>query len=115
MLSGAGLVIGAAFVCVLVYGIFVYLAAHPTSTAPSNPMSATAPQVPPAARLEEHPAVQFQDLRTKEDSVLLTYGWSDRQAGTVRVPIDRAMELMLQRGFPTRQEATSARREAQKK
>jgi hypothetical protein len=115
VLTGVGLAIGAAIVCVLVYGIFAYLAAHPTSTARSNPLAATAPQFPPAPRLEEHPAVQLQDLRTKEDSVLSSYGWSDKQAGIVRVPVDRAMELMLQRGFPVREEAKSTRREAHKK
>jgi hypothetical protein len=33
------------------------------------------------------------------------YGWVDRQAGVVRLPIERAMELVLERGLPTRPEA----------
>jgi len=36
--------------------------------------------------------------------VLSTYGWTDKNAGVVRIPIDRAMELQLERGFPTRKE-----------
>ena len=34
-----------------------------------------------------------------------SYGWVDQQAGVVRIPIDRAMELLAQRGLPTRPQA----------
>jgi hypothetical protein len=105
VLTGVGLAVGAAIVCLIVYGIFRYLTEHPSATAPSNPMAATQPQFPPEPRIEEHPAIEFHDLHAKEDSILSTYGWSDKQAGVVRIPVDRAMELMLQRGFPTRKEA----------
>jgi len=39
-------------------------------------------------------------LRANEDAVLNSYGWADRRAGTVRVPIDRAMDLLVERGLP---------------
>jgi hypothetical protein len=45
------------------------------------------------------------DLRTFrdfEETQLHTYGWIDRTAGVVRLPIDRAMELVLQEGLPVR-------------
>src|ERR1051325_7066476 len=34
---------------------------------------------------------QLQDLRTKEDTQLSSYGYIDRQKGMVRLPIERAM------------------------
>ncbi len=34
-----------------------------------------------------------------------SYGWVDQPAGVVRIPIDRAMELLAQRGLPTRPQA----------
>ena len=34
--------------------------------------------------------------------MLTTYGWVDKNAGTVRIPIDRAKELLLERGLPVR-------------
>jgi len=37
-----------------------------------------------------------------QDQLLDTYGWIDRQHGIVRLPIDRAMELLLERGLPAR-------------
>src|SRR5690348_9408955 len=103
--TGIGLAASAAVVFAAVYGIFQYLANHPLTTAPSNPMAEIGQQqVPPGPRVEEHPAVEVKELRSQEDRILSTYGWTDRKAGVVRIPLDRAMELQLQRGFPTRKE-----------
>jgi len=35
------------------------------------------------------------DLRAKEDQMLNSYGIADKAAGTVRLPVSRAMELVL--------------------
>ena len=67
-------------------------------------MSCVDSQIPPEPRIEEHPAIASQQLQAKEDQVRSTYGWTDKKAGVVRIPIDRAMELQLMRGFPTRKE-----------
>jgi|SRR5579864_2390966 len=96
----AGLAAGAVLVGFLVYGIFWYLAGHPLSVPRTNPMASTAPAIPPAPRLEEHPVVDLHELHSQEDKLLTTYGWTDKDKGMVRIPIDRAMELELQRGFP---------------
>lgn len=104
--TGIGLAISTAIIIMIVYGIFQYLAEHPVTTAPSNPMAETDRQeFPPAPRIQEHPAVELQDLHTQEDQILNTYGWTDKPAGIVRIPLDRAMELQMERGFPTRKEA----------
>ncbi len=42
---------------------------------------------------------QLQELNRLK---LHHYGWVDRQEGVVRIPIDQAMNVMLDRGFPTR-------------
>ncbi len=97
---------GAAMVGLLVFGIFRYLADHPLSEAPPNPMAETSAQhFPPAPRLEEHPAIDMQDLHSQEDTILTSYGWTDKPLGIVRIPIDQAMELQLKRGFPAREAA----------
>jgi hypothetical protein len=102
VLTGAGLAVVVAIVCGLVYGIFWYLADHPLISPRPNPMAETnQQQFPPAPRLEEHPAIDMRELRSEEDKILSTYGWTDKDKGIVRVPIDLAMELQLERGFPT--------------
>jgi hypothetical protein len=40
------------------------------------------------------------DLHGREDLLLSYYSWVDRGQGTVRIPIERAMELIAQRGLP---------------
>ncbi len=105
VLTGVGLAVTVAIVGLIVYGIFDYLGTHPATSARTNPMSAEESQIPPAPRIEEHPAIEIQQLHAQENSILSTYGWTDKKAGVVRIPIDRAMELQLERGFPTRKES----------
>jgi len=54
----------------------------------------------PQPRLEVRPGAGLAELRAAEESDLNSYGWIDRKAGTVRIPIDRAMQLMVERGLP---------------
>jgi hypothetical protein len=56
----------------------------------------------PSPRLEEDERNQLNDILTKEDDILYSYGWVDEKAGIVRIPIDRAMDLLVQRGLPVR-------------
>ena len=46
--------------------------------------------------------VNLQKFRDEEEHLLSTYGWADQTNGVVRLPIDRAKELLLQRGFTVR-------------
>lgn len=59
-------------------------------------------QIPPEPRIQSAPQIDLQRLRAHEDAVLGTYGWVDKQAGTVHIPIGRAIELVAQRGLPAR-------------
>jgi hypothetical protein len=102
--TGIGLALTALAVGIFVYGIFRYLGGRAIATIQSNPMSVEDQQIPPAPRLEEHPAIDLQQLHADEDRMLSTYGWVDQKAGVVHIPIDRAMDLQLQRGFPVRKE-----------
>jgi len=40
------------------------------------------------------------ELHAREDLLLNNYSWADRSKGKVRIPIERAMELIAQRGLP---------------
>ncbi len=48
------------------------------------------------------------DLHAREDLLLDNYSWVDRSKGTVRIPIDRAMELIAQHGLPVEQQPQQA-------
>lgn len=107
LLMMGGLAVSVAIVALLVYGIFNYLASHPLSTAPANPMVESV-QVPPPPSINDHPSTELNTLHNYEDSILSTYGWTDRNKNIVRIPIDQAMQQELERGFPTRPEAVKA-------
>ena len=62
------------------------------------PLSAEAPTAPPEPRLQASPPVDLKTMRQEEDMVLKNYAWIDPDGGVVRVPSDRAMEMMVQRG-----------------
>jgi hypothetical protein len=55
----------------------------------------------PQPRLEQNERLEINDFRLKEEQTLNSYGWADEKAGVVRIPIDRAMQLIAQRGLPT--------------
>lgn len=50
-------------------------------------------------------ADDLADLHQREDLLLDNYSWIDQSKGTVRIPIERAMELIAQRGLPVAQPA----------
>jgi hypothetical protein len=67
-----------------------------------------APNLKPLTRFPK-PNLQVDDdhaqmtaLLAAQDEKLNSYGWVDRSNGIIRIPIGRAMDLILQRGLPTR-------------
>jgi len=104
LIAGGVLTVIVAIVGVMMYGTFLYLMSHRATSIRANPMAAGEVRLPPQPRIEEHPALGLQELQKQEDRTLNTYGWADKKSGLVRIPLNRAMELQLQRGFPTRTE-----------
>ena len=65
------------------------------SDPPVSPLAA--PQsLPPAPRLQETPVPDYQQLRAQQEQTLHSYGWVNEQTGTVRIPIERAIELLVE-------------------
>lgn len=63
---------------------------------------------PPSASTLTEPALQpdpVTDLRVfqqTQEETLTSYGWVDKANNVVRLPIDRAMELVIEQGLPVR-------------
>lgn len=75
---------------------------------PSNPelqnKMAEITQSFPTPRVQTDDGNQdIADLHAREDLLLSNYTWVDESKGTVRIPIERAMELIAQRGLPVAQ------------
>lgn len=63
-------------------------------------------RLPPEPRLKANPEAEWAAYRAEQLEELETYGWVDRQRGVYRLPIERAKELLLERGLPARTGAT---------
>jgi hypothetical protein len=99
-LTGVALfaIIAATFVIVrfLDTGLSDRLAAR---SEPASPLAATyGDKAPPAPRLQTDPRGDLAALHAREAKQLDNYGWLDKQAGRVHIPVDRAMQLLAEDG-----------------
>jgi len=55
---------------------------------------------PPSPRLQVDPEIDLETLRAQEDAILGSYAWVDKEQGIVRIPVEKAMRLVAERGMP---------------
>jgi len=89
----------------LVFALFRYFENKYGGVQPRATSSLTldARRLPPAPQLE---ITETQDLtaqRAAESQILSSYGWVDQEHGIVRIPIDRAIDLLAASHLPARQ------------
>jgi hypothetical protein len=99
---GLAVVAVGAFVAMLL--LFNLLAAYQArqTAAPSPLAGAYGLKEPPAPRLQTSPLRDLADLRARDAAALHSYAWVDRDAGVVRIPIERAIAVLTERGLPAR-------------
>jgi hypothetical protein len=91
-------------VAILALGGAAFLALTPYILLATYPVARHEPPVhvaeqPPAPRLQIDSTADLAALRAAEGSRLSSSGWSDRPRGVVHLPIDRAMQLTIERGL----------------
>ena len=105
VVSAIVFVVVAAAIHGLIWLLFLFFstreAGHTTRQYPLAPAQES--RLPPEPRLQTNPRQDLRDLGTAEDQTLKSYQWIDRNGGVVRIPIDEAIKLTLQRGLPARQ------------
>jgi hypothetical protein len=103
------------------WGLFDFLQGREKASQPAvSPLVTNVPEdtrhVPPGypqtafpnPKLEEDERGQLNGIRLTEEQTLYSYGWVDEKAGTVHIPIERAMELLVQRGLPVRSQTAAS-------
>lgn len=128
-----GLAVAIAIVSFVVVGVYRYLDKHfAAEQSPVSPLVTNAPvdtrSLPaeyktdsesadyekylhknfPEPQLETNERTELNKIRFREEDTLSTYDYVDKSAGVVRIPIDRAMDLLVQRGLPVRQQPGNA-------
>lgn len=97
----AAVTVAAFVVMYLLFNFFALL--HSRETAAPNPLvGAYGMKEPPEPRLQTAPLEDLLALRTRDAAALDAYAWVDREAGVVRIPIERAIAVVAERGLPVR-------------
>lgn len=117
-----GLSAATVIVCLLMAGLFNALQQREVeSEEKPSPLAGERQKLPPEPRLqlapssteqlerklppnikEDHPLQEMKRVRAEQDQRLNSYGWVDQKSGVVRIPIDQAKKLLLEKGLPTR-------------
>ena len=125
-----GSLVGLAILCivsfVIVVGMYRYLESTQMEHASSNPMvpmkADTRHMTPgpklgdlpmevqafPKPRLQEDDVKDMREQLFGEESKLQSYAWTDKDSGEARIPVERAMDLIAERGLPMRGEVAAA-------
>jgi hypothetical protein len=98
---GFWLVVTTAVVVVILWRLyFVFVAQEAARQAPPPVMKVDPEAMSvPLPNLQTLPNLDLAAFRAREDSVLHSYGWMDKEAGVVRIPIEEAMRLLAERGL----------------
>jgi len=98
--AALGLALTALLVHIVLYFQLHLLVTRAERSEPVPPSFAPAREQgpPPEPRLQTAPADDLRQMRAAEEKQLSSYGWVDRKAGIVHVPIERAKELVAEGG-----------------
>jgi hypothetical protein len=97
-----GLLAASTVVVVVLVGLFIQGIGSWFSTADKTGRGLPQPMSFPEPRLQLSPSSEMREYTARMTRELNNYGWIDRKAGVVRLPIERAMELLVERGVPVR-------------
>jgi hypothetical protein len=85
----------------IVYGTFWLFEGREAAsgqTAQQYPLAAGQVREPQGPRLQTQPFKDIYLLRQAENEKMTSYGWIDKSAGVVHVPIEDAMRILSERG-----------------
>jgi hypothetical protein len=83
--------------------LFDLLAEHDTATQPPADYVAKIDRAalePPGPRLQVRPQIDLATFRARENAILTTYAWVDKEHGIARIPVEEAMRLVAEQGLP---------------
>jgi len=106
---GIGLALGFVIVVFAMWALFDFFFANANKQDALNPNVSMMSErtKPPEPHLQPEPGepgpkAQLSDMRGDEETILSTYGWVDQSKGIVRIPIDQAIDLAVQKGLPSK-------------
>jgi hypothetical protein len=95
------------FTALLCWGLFKYFSVRYAHREPASPFAETR-QLPSGPQLQVSPRQDLLRFRAEQERSLESYSWENREDGTVRVPIERAMDMLLKQGLPVASDASAS-------
>ena len=97
--------IGLVIVCVISIGLLFGLLKFFQSREETSVANTVEPvKLFPEPQLQKTEILDLKALHAEEDKLLNGYAWVDPKQGIVRIPVDRAIEVLATRGLPSRSE-----------
>jgi hypothetical protein len=96
----AGLAVVLVISGLVCWGMFRFFSAHMAIPAATDSPFANTRQLPLGPQLQVNPREDWLRFRDEQQKTLETLSWENRSAGTVRVPIEEAMDLLVKKGVP---------------
>ena len=112
MLAGFGVFV--VLILCVGWGLLHYFGSFRLTPRPPGPVNIARPAVQPSGDpalrfptpvLQPDPVGDLGKANAVNQELLNEYGWVNQQAGVVRIPISRAIDLVAQRGLPVRANA----------
>ena len=97
---GGGLALVISVAIMLLGSWWIFKEFHSSAASRQLGTAIPPPIAPPEPRLQVSPNEDWDAMLEKERATLHSYEWVDRSNGIVRIPIDRQMQLIAERGFP---------------
>jgi hypothetical protein len=90
-----------ALVC---WGIFRFFTVHEVEAPATESPFADTRQIPLGPVLQVSPRQDWLKFKEEQEKSLEILDWANRSAGTARVPIELAMQLLVKKGVPVQSE-----------
>ena len=88
----------------ITFGVYKLFVPQGGEEARSLPLTTVQRQpVPGAPVLQVHPKRDMIEFRREELQKLNGYGWVDQSKGVAKIPVDRAIDIVVERGIPAPQ------------
>ncbi len=87
------------------YWIYKFTTSRQAARYPAVSPLAYTRESTPEPRLQIDAPRELRELRAAEEAALHGYAWIDKDRAMIRIPIDRAIEVLAQRGLPVRAQA----------
>ncbi len=88
----------------LMSGMFNFFASRNAAQHPAASPMADSRKPPSGPLLQPDPSKELADARAHEEALIGRYTWVERDSGIVRIPVEKAMELLAKRGLPVRKQ-----------